>query len=314
MNDNGLLEFECKLHELEQVYAALERQSAPKARLVQLQKKIQQERHVITALLKNNTWHRVQVARHVQRPRSSHYIQSCFDSFYPLSGDHVNGYSPALRAGIAQLSGQTVMLIAQQKGHDLESNLACNFGMLDPGGYRSAQRLMRLAQKLKLPLITLLDSPGADAGVAAEKDNQCEAIAKSLLLMSQLETPIISLVIGEAMSGGAIALGVADCVAMLQYSIYSVISPEGCASILWRDSKYSQQAAENLQLTADAMLQQGLIDDVITEPLGGAHRDRAKTAEAVKAFLQQQVASLTALPIKDLLLKREKKWRKIGLA
>ena len=214
----------------------------------------------------------------------------------------------AIVGGIATLKGRSVMVIGQQKGRNLEDNLRVNFAMPKPAGYRKVKRLMLLAERYQMPVITLLDSPGADAHVDAELANQSEAIASNMVLMSELKTPIISVVIGEAMSGGAMAMGVADCIAMLEYSVFSVISPEGCAAILWRDAVHAKQAANAMGITADKLADFKLIDEVIKEPLGGAHRDNDLCFKRVKKFLVSTISELDALDMDDLLSKRYRKW------
>lgn len=246
----------------------------------------------------------VQLARHIQRPHASDYINTIFDDFDELSGDRHYGKGASIMAGIARLDGLSVMVMGHEKGRKTADKLARNFGMPSPEDYRKALRLMELAEKFQLPVITFIDTPGAYPGVSAEQHNQSEAIARNLLVMSRLKTPIICIVTGEGGSGGALALGVGDRVLMLQYSIYSVISPEGCASILWKKAENATQAAEALALTADRIKQLDLIDSVIEEPLGGAHRNTEQTMQRVKHALTTELQALVTLPVDDLLEKR----------
>tara|TARA_B100000989_G_C19509188_1_gene458070 strand:- start:458 stop:1408 length:951 start_codon:yes stop_codon:yes gene_type:complete len=248
------------------------------------------------------------LARHPQRPQGLDYIQACFDDFEMLQGDRHSGDCSALISGIATLNNKSVMVFAQQKGRTTEERLKHNFGMVKPKGYRKAKRLMALAERYAMPVITFLDSPGADAGVDAEMANQSEAIATNMLLMSELRVPIVSVVIGEAMSGGAMALGVADHVCMLEYAVYSVISPEGCASILWRSADYAKQAAEAMCITSESLLEKRLIDAVIPEPLGGAQRDYPLTTSRVKKHIIKVLDALSSCEVEHLLAQRYRKW------
>ncbi len=253
-------------------------------------------------------WQKLALARHPKRPHSIDYINACFEDFDLLAGDRMAHECEAIVGGIATLKGRSVMVIGQQKGRNLEDNLRVNFAMPKPAGYRKVKRLMLLAERYQMPVITLLDSPGADAHVDAELANQSEAIASNMVVMSELKTPIISVVIGEAMSGGAMAMGVADRIAMLEYSVFSVISPEGCAAILWRDAVHAKQAANAMGITADKLADLKLIDEVIKEPLGGAHRDYDLCFKRVKKFLVSTINGLDALDMDDLLSKRYRKW------
>lgn len=232
-------------------------------------------------------WQIAQLARHPQRPYALDYIERVFDGFQELSGDRAYADDAAIVAGLAQLNDQPVMIIAQQKGRKTQEKLRRNFGMPRPEGYRKALRLMRLAERFSLPVITFIDTPGAYPGIGAEERGQSEAIARNLAAMSRLRTPIVAVVIGEGGSGGALAIGVADSVQMLSYSIYSVISPEGCATILWKSAERAETAAKAMGITARRLLELGLIDGVIDEPLGGAHRD----AEAMAVSLKKTVAN-----------------------
>jgi acetyl-CoA carboxylase carboxyl transferase subunit alpha len=249
-------------------------------------------------------WQIAQLARHPQRPYTLDYIEGCFDGFQELHGDRMYADDHALIGGLARLEGQPVMVMGHQKGRDTKARVFRNYGMTRPEGYRKALRLMRLAERFGLPVVTFIDTPGAYPGVGAEERGQSEAIARNLLEMSRLRTPVVSLVIGEGGSGGALAIGVSDRLLMLQYAIYSVISPEGCASILWKSAEKAEVAAEAMGITADRLLKLGLIDEVIAEPLGGAHRDSPAMMEAVKNALLQALADLQPLAPDELLEQR----------
>ncbi len=254
-----------------------------------------------------SAWQIAQLARHPQRPYTLDYIARCFTDFQELHGDRMYADDASIIACIARLQGQPVVVIGHQKGRDTRERVMRNYGMARPEGYRKALRLMRLAEKFRLPVITLIDTAGAYPGVGAEERGQSEAIARNLIAMAGLRTPIVSLVTGEGGSGGALAIGVADRVFMLQYSIYSVISPEGCASILWRSADKAEAAAEAMGITAERLLKLGLVDEVIAEPLGGAHRDPQATSEAVKNALLQALAELQPMPPDELIAARRKK-------
>ena len=251
-----------------------------------------------------SAWQVSQVARHPQRPYTLDYIERLFTDFEELHGDRTYADDPAIVGGLACLDGRPVMVIGQQKGRDTKAKVQRNFGMPRPEGYRKALRLMHLAEKFGLPIVTFIDTPGAYPGVGAEERGQSEAIARNLLEMSDLKTPILAVVIGEGGSGGALAIGVADRVLMLQYSIYSVISPEGCASILWKSAEKSADAAEAMGITAPKLHELGLVDEVVTEPLGGAHRDYDAMAETLRARLAQHLVQLGELPREQLLAQR----------
>ena len=258
-------------------------------------------------------WQTVQVARHPRRPYTLDYIERLFEDFQELHGDRHFSDDPAIVGGLAKFNGRSVMVIGQQKGRTIAEKLHRNFGMPRPEGYRKALRLMQLAAKFKLPIITFIDTPGAYPGIDAEERNQSEAIARNLLVMAKLPTPIITVVIGEGGSGGALAIGVGDRIAMLQYSIYSVISPEGCASILWKDASHASKAAEAMGVTAPQIIKLGLIDEVLTEPLGGAHAAPMQASEVVKAFIAKQLTALSQFPLQTLLDQRYERLMKMGL-
>lgn len=259
-----------------------------------------------------DAWGITQVARHQNRPHTLDYISLIFDEFDELHGDRHYADDKALVGGIARLDGKPVMVIGQEKGRKTKEKVIRNFGMPNPEGYRKALRLMEMAEKFNLPVLTFVDTAGAYPGIGAEERNQSEAIARNLFVMSQLKTPIITTVIGEGGSGGALAIAVADYVYMLQYSIYSVISPEGCATILWKGADKASEAAEAMALYASRIKQLGLIDEVIPEPLGGAHRNPELMAAVIKKTLVEKLASLQAIPIDKLLDCRYKRLMSYG--
>ncbi len=258
-------------------------------------------------------WQISKVARHPQRPYMLDYVTRIFSGFTELHGDRSFADDPAIVAGLARLEGRPVMLIGQQKGRDVQERIHRNYGMPKPEGYRKAKRLMEMAERFSLPVLTFIDTPGAYPGVGAEERGQSEAIASNLRLMSGLRTPIISIVIGEGGSGGALAIGVADRILMLQYSTYSVISPEGCASILWKSAEKAQEAAEAMGITAPRLHEMGLIDTVIEEPRGGAHRDYDDIAARIKDLLVQELATLEQIDVDELVLNRQQKFRSYGV-
>ena len=257
-------------------------------------------------------WQVSQLARHPQRPYVLDYVGRVFQDFEELHGDRLYSDDPAIVAGVARLEGVPVAVIGHQKGRDTREKVRRNFGMPRPEGYRKALRIMRLAERFRMPLITLIDTMGAYPGVGAEERGQSEAIARNLFVMSGLKTPIVSAVIGEGGSGGALAIGVCDHMLMLQYATYSVISPEGCASILWKSADKAALAAEALGITADSLKRLGLIDEIVAEPLGGAHRDYEAAANSLKEALRHALSDLTALPTDDLLTRRQLRLRQYG--
>ncbi len=258
-------------------------------------------------------WQRVKLARHPRRPYTLDYLKVIAPDFMELHGDRRFGDDPAIVSGLAILDGVPMVLIGQQKGRDTKENIYRNFGMAHPEGYRKALRLMQLAAKLGCPIVTFVDTPGAYPGVGAEERGQSEAIARNILEMAHIPVPIVAIVIGEGGSGGALALAVGDVVLMLENSIYSVITPEGCAAILWKDATKAEQAAEALKLTAHDLLELKVIDEVIPEPLGGAHRDPDETAKRLKEAILRHVRGLLGLPIQELLDRRLEKFLKIGV-
>jgi acetyl-CoA carboxylase carboxyl transferase subunit alpha len=254
-----------------------------------------------------NAWQIAQLARHPQRPYTLDYIEKCCTDFQELHGDRMYADDHSLVGGLARLDNEAVVVIGHQKGRDTKERVWRNYGMARPEGYRKGLRLMHLAERFSLPLITLIDTPGAYPGVGAEERGQSEAIARNLFVMSTLKVPIVSVVIGEGGSGGALAIGVADRVLMLQYSIYSVISPEGCASILYKSADKAEIAAEAMGITAERLHRLKLVDEVIPEPLGGAHRDPQVMADTLKHTLVQTLAALQDMPIEALLVQRRKR-------
>jgi len=257
-------------------------------------------------------WQIAQLARHPKRLYTLDYIDEVFEEFTELHGDRAFGDDHAIIGGIAKLDGQPVMFIGQQKGRSTQEKLKHNFGMPRPEGYRKALRLMKMAEKFNMPIVTFIDTPGAYPGIGAEERGQSEAIAKNLFEMSTLATPIISVVIGEGGSGGALAIGVADTMMMFEYSIYSVISPEGCASILYKDATKANVAAESLKLTSEHLKKEGLVDVIINEPLGGIHREPSAAKALLKAALVKELNTIKQLSSQDLLLKRQEKLLSFG--
>ncbi len=312
------LEFEKPIAELERQIddlrrAAEERKVDVSAELAPLEKKLRDIRRDVYDKL--SPVQRVQVARHPRRPFTLDYVRLAFTDWIELHGDRAFRDDPAIVGGWARLDDETIMLIGHQRGHDTRENLRRNFGMPHPEGYRKALRLMKLAEKFHVPVITMIDTPGAWAGIGAEERGQSEAIARNLLEMSQLTVPIIAIVIGEGGSGGALALGVADRVLMLANSVYSVITVEGCAAILWKDGKspeMRERAATALKITAQDLVDHHIVDEVIPEPLGGAHADHEATAKAVHDALLRHVDELRRLKPDKLVRRRRQKYLRLG--
>lgn len=277
--------------------------------------KLQEKSTSLTENIFSNlsSWQIAQLSRHPQRPYTLDYIKHIFTDFEELHGDRHFADDAAIVGGLARLDGRPVMVIGHQKGRDVKEKVRRNFGMPKPEGYRKACRLMEMAQRFKLPILTFIDTPGAYPGIDAEERGQSEAIAWNLQVMSRLKTPIISTVIGEGGSGGALAIGVCDRLMMLQYSTYSVISPEGCASILWKKSEKASEAAEAMGITAPRLKELGLVDNLIAEPLGGAHRDPAKAAERIKQQLLAELDKLQAKSTEDLLESRYQRLMAFGI-
>ncbi len=260
-----------------------------------------------------SAWQISQLSRHPLRPYTLDYIQLIFTDFHELHGDRAFADDPAIVGGLARLEGRPVMVIGHQKGRDTKEKIRRNFGMPRPEGYRKALRLMRLAEKFRLPVLTFIDTPGAYPGIDAEERGQSEAIARNLYVMSQLKTPVVCTVIGEGGSGGALAIGVGDRLLMLEYSTYSVISPEGCASILWKSADKAELAAEAMGITSRRLEELGLIDEIIPEPLGGAHRDRKQAAANIKEVLLRHLEQLAHVPLPHLLDQRYQRLMSYGV-
>ncbi len=314
--ESFVMDFEKPVIELERKISEMRKLAAGKGmksliiEIDRMEKKAARMRQEVFENL--SAWQKVQMARHPRRPYSLDYIQRICDSWLELHGDRGFSDDHALVGGFAEIAGQEVLLIGHQKGRGTKENLFRNFAMAHPEGYRKAMRLFRLAAKFNRPIITLVDTPGAYPGLGAEERGQAEAIARSLFEMAQLPVPIVTIVIGEGGSGGALAISIADEIHMLEYSIYSVISPEGCASILYRDSGQAELAAEALKLTANDLLAFGIIDGIIPEPSGGAHNDYDFMAEQVKRQILQSLARLSAIPAEQLIATRHRKYEKMG--
>ncbi len=257
-------------------------------------------------------WESVEVARHADRPMTTDYLALVFDEFVELHGDKFYGDDRAIRTGYAKLDTYKVMVVGHEKGKTLQERHACNSGCAQPEGYRKAMAKMRMAAKFGMPVICFIDTPGAYPGIGAEERGQAQVIAESMLAMSRLPTPIICVVIGEGGSGGALGIGVGDRVAVLEHAYYSVISPEGCAGILWKSSDFKREAAQALKITSKNLLELGVIDDVIEEPIGGAHRDHHQMARRLKMYLLQALGELVDCPVDELLQARYEKFRRMG--
>lgn len=278
--------------------------------LHKLEKKLHQLKKRVYSEL--TPWERVAISRHPQRPRSIDYIRNICENFTEISGDRLFRDDHSIIAGMAKIGGIKFMVLGQEKGCDTESRLHRNFGMPHPEGYRKALRCMKLAAKFKLPILSLLDTPGAYPGLTAEERGQGWAIAQNLMEMSRIPTPILILLIGEGCSGGALGMGIGDVIAMLEHSYYSVISPEGCASILWKDAKKNEEAAKALKIHAEDLMRLDVVDTMIEEPLGGAHHDPKAVYHSVKNFILEQWNILKTIPPEVLLEQRYQKFRKIG--
>jgi len=304
--EKPLIELETKIEEMRKMSDSLDISTE----INKLELKVNELRKQIFENL--TPWQIVQLARHPQRPYSLDYIYLMTENFVELHGDRAYGDDKAVVGGFAKLGDRSVMIIGQQKGRDTKSNLYRNFGMMNPEGYRKALRLMKLAEKFNKPVITLLDTPGAFPGIEAEQRGQAEAIAKNILEMSRLKVPVIVAIIGEGASGGALGIGVGDRILMLKYCWYSVISPESCSSILWRSWDFKEQAAENLKLTANDLLKIGIIDRIIEEPMGGAHRNHNEAANFLKAALIEEIELMSKVKKEKLLENRIQKFQKMG--
>jgi len=296
MNPN-YLDFEQPIAELESKIEELSSMGAnSELNITDEVKQLKDKSKSLTQSIFNNlsSWQIAQLARHPKRPYTLDYVERIFTEFDELHGDRTFGDDKAIVGGVARLDGKPVMIIGHQKGRDIKEKVRRNFGMPQPEGYRKAMRLMQMAERFKMPLLTFIDTPGAYPGIEAEERGQSEAIARNLAVMASLRTPVIATVIGEGGSGGALAIGVCDHLQMLQYSTYSVISPEGCASILWKSAEYASDAAEAMGLTAGRLHELGLVDQVIAEPMGGGHRDHNAMADALKASLIENLERLSA--------------------
>ncbi|MET0330131.1 MAG: acetyl-CoA carboxylase carboxyltransferase subunit alpha [Dyella sp.] len=314
MNPN-FLDFEQPIAELDAKIEELRRASHGQAFNIDEEvAKLREKLKLKTAeIFRNLTpWQITQLSRHPARPYTLDYIGAICEEFHELAGDRAYADDAAIVGGIGRINGRALMIIGHQKGRDTKTKVRRNFGMPRPEGYRKALRLMQMAERFGLPLLTLIDTPGAYPGVGAEERGQSEAIARNLLEMAQLKVPVICTVIGEGGSGGALAIGVGDRTIMLQYSTYSVISPEGCASILWKSAEKAKDAAEALGITAPRLKELGLIDKVVREPLGGAHRSPQSMAVRLKAVLMNQLDELEAITLPDLLAQRYQRLRQYG--
>jgi acetyl-CoA carboxylase carboxyl transferase subunit alpha len=305
-----LSQLEKPVLELEAQIRAMEMDPAQAKEREKLQKKLDKLKADLFAHLTD--WQRAQLARHPKRPYTLDYIERLCERFDELHGDRRFGDDAAIVAGMGWIEGNAVMIIGQQKGRDTKQKILRNFGMPKPEGYRKALRLMKLAEKFQRPILCLIDTPGAYPGVDAEERGQAEAIARNLLEMAKLEVPVVAVVIGEGGSGGALALGVADRVLMMENAIYSVISPEGCASILWKDASQAPKAAAALKLTAPHLLELGIIDGIIKEPLGGAHSDFDAAAAALKEAIIEAFSELSELSADQLVEERYQKFAHMG--
>jgi acetyl-CoA carboxylase carboxyl transferase subunit alpha len=309
------LPFETEIHAMEELLARLEQGPGGAADAADEIKRIRKE---LTALLRKTystltPWQTVLVARHPERPQTMDYVEMIFDEFVELHGDRAFGDDRAIRCGFARLGNFKTLLVGHQKGHTLKERQACYYGCAHPEGYRKALNKMKLAAKFRVPIICLIDTPGAFPGIGAEERGQAQLIATSILEMSRLPTPIVCVVIGEGGSGGALGIGVGDRVAMLEHAYYSVISPEGCATILWKGSEHAPRAAEALKMTSHDLARLGVIDEVIAEPLGGAHRDHREAAANLKSYLIRALREIAEQPRHELLQRRYEKYRRIGL-
>jgi len=306
--EHPIAELEAKIDELRHVSVNGEISIADE--IARLQKKSRRLTESVFASL--NPWQVAQLARHPQRPYTLDYLQRLATDFHELHGDRAFGDDQAIVGGLARVAGRPVVVVGHQKGRDTKEKLRRNFGMPKPEGYRKALRLFQLAERFQLPVVTLIDTPGAYPGVDAEERGQSEAIARNLFEMAELRTPIVAVVIGEGGSGGALAIGVCDRLLMLQYATYAVISPEGCASILWKSAEKAPEAAEAMGITAARLHELGLVDVVVPEPLGGAHRDLDAAAELLGSALAGQLEQLGALPVEELLSQRNQRLARFG--
>jgi acetyl-CoA carboxylase carboxyl transferase subunit alpha len=314
---NNYLEFEKPLAELERRITELRHMDAEQPGvdlsddISRLEKKLNRMKGDLYSNL--NRWQRTQIARHPQRPYTLDYIEILMQDFVELHGDRCYADDRSIVGGVAWFNGKPLVVIGHQKGRNTKEKVMRNFGMPHPEGYRKALRLMKLAERFCLPVLTLIDTPGAFPGIQAEERGQAEAIARNLIEMADLTVPIVTVVTGEGGSGGALAMAVANRVLMLENSIYSVISPEGCAAILWKSQDYAKDAAEAMKLTAQDSLENGIVDEVIAEPLGGAHRDAQTAARQMAEAVQRHLRQLSAMGPQELVIDRWAKFRKIGV-
>jgi acetyl-CoA carboxylase carboxyl transferase subunit alpha len=308
------LDFEQPLLELESRLATLRSDEDPRRvrdEIARLEERLARMRQRTFANL--TPWQRTQLARHAKRPHTRDLVKLLFDDFVELHGDRVYGDDPALIGGLARFEGRSVVILGHQKGRDTREKLARNFGMPHPEGYRKARRLMQLADKFGKPIVTFIDTPGAFPGIGAEERGQAEAIARSLHVMASLRVPLVAVVTGEGGSGGALAIGMGNRVLMLEYAVYSVISPEGCAAILWGDAARAGDAAEAMRITAPDLLRLGVIDAVVPEPVGGAHRDWEATAANLRLALRDELAQLAMKSAEAVVSERYEKFRRLGV-
>jgi len=304
------LDFEQPLLELEARIATLRAEEGHDGEIARLEERLERQREKTYAGL--NAWQRTQLARHAKRPHTRDFIRLIFEDFVELHGDRLHGDDAAVVGGLALLDGRGVVVVGHQKGRDTREKIARNFGMPHPEGYRKALRLMQLAEKFGKPVVTFIDTPGAYPGPGAEERGQAEAIARNLRAMAGLGTPIVAIVTGEGGSGGALAIGMGNRVLMLEYAVYSVITPEGCAAILWSDASRAPEAAESMRITAPDLLRLGVIDAIIAEPVGGAHRDWEGAAAGLKGAVRGALAELAGKPPAELIEERYEKFRKMG--
>jgi len=305
--ERPIVELEGKIRELKLLSGESREMAVEIERLEEKARQLQKERFASLT-----PWEQVQLAKHPDRPYTLDYVAEIIEDFVELRGDRSYGDDPAIVSGLGRLDGATVVLLGHQKGRNTKENLYRNFGMARPEGYRKAQRLMRMAEQFGHPLLCFIDTAGAYPGIGAEERGQSEAIATSLELLSTLEVPTISVVIGEGGSGGALAIGLTDRVLMLEHAVYSVISPRGCASILWKDPEAEQRAANQLKLTAHDLFAFGICDEIIPEAVGGAHRDPTLTAAAMQEVIRRHLRDLLACPTDVLIERRYEKYRRIG--
>lgn len=313
--DMDYLEFEQPIADIATEIENFQKTAKPSAEADEYVRKLKRELTETTKEIYQSLtpWQTVQVARHKNRPHTVDYLSLVFDEFFELHGDKLFGDDPAIRVGFASLDKTKVMVLGHQKGRTFKDRQKTHFGCAHPEGYRKAMAKMNLAAKYGLPVICLIDTPGAYPGIGAEERGQAQVIAENMYEMSRLKTPIICCVIGEGGSGGALGIGVGDRVAVLKNAYYSVISPEGCAGILWKGAQHAEKAATALKFTSDNLLKMGIVDDVIPEPLGGAHRDHHSMAANLRGYLIRNLKTLTAQPIDELLNERYEKFRRIGV-